>query len=443
MADFGITIHGSPDYIDNNELSAYELYDMVRYEYPEILIGQTPKTLSWSLPPLFKTSQTTGTLVWQVAFDGERGVILRQYGYAKTTKGVLGNLQEAEPHIVVPKVKRNLQEQALQEASQMYRIQYRNEGYRPANETDVTESFYVNLQLAQRYYRPGQIVDGKEKRCPISQNHFPLACQIKVDGNRTVAVKRGEDVSLYTRSMNQWAYCEELREELSRFFDYLPDGYPLDGELYSETIPFDMIQSAAKTTVRKHEYNSQLRFFIFDIIIPDIIVEERIDIIVNAARQFEEDGNNPQRIVIIPTFVANTYEEIDTLFMYFVSLGYEGLMFRKLCNGSTSKRKIEQSYYKGGRNVNLFKYKEFFDEEGTIIEVYEGSGKEAGLAMFRIQDDNGNIFGCRPKGEYDVRKSWFDNRNDIIGRRYTFKYFEKTKDGVPRFPVGIRFRDDF
>ena len=87
------------------------------------------------------------------------------------------------------------------------------------------------------------------------------------------------------------------------------------------------------------------------------------------------------------------------------------------------------------------KVKEFFDEEGSIIEVSDGEGREKGLALFNVRNNTGKLFNVRPKGNFSQRAFWFTHPEECIGKRYTYRYFELTEYGIPRFPVGIAFRD--
>ena len=71
----------------------------------------------------------------------------------------------------------------------------------------------------------------------------------------------------------------------------------------------------------------------------------------------------------------------------------------------------------------------------------EGEGKDANLAIFECRLPNNNSFFVRPKGTYDLRRQWFEDRDNIIGKFLTVKFFDYTTDGVPFHPVGEIIRD--
>jgi DNA ligase-1 len=127
---------------------------------------------------------------------------------------------------------------------------------------------------------------------------------------------------------------------------------------------------------------------------------------------------------------------------YFVSLGYEGLIMRKFLGmENPTQKQLEETWYKGNKNNNLIKYKKFIDDEGEIIAITSGKDREEGLAIFTILSKTGKTFECRPSGLFEQRAYYYQNPVEFIGKEYTYRYFELTDAGVPRFPVGISFRD--
>jgi hypothetical protein len=86
--------------------------------------------------------------------------------------------------------------------------------------------------------------------------------------------------------------------------------------------------------------------------------------------------------------------------------------------------------------------KHFIDEEGIIEGVVDGTGDAKGLAIFKIRDCRGNLLTVCPRGNREERRNWFQNPQQVIGRRYTFRYFELSADNIPRFATGKAFRDN-
>ena len=121
------------------------------------------------------------------------------------------------------------------------------------------------------------------------------------------------------------------------------------------------------------------------------------------------------------------------------SNGYEGIMLRH-----------ENGKYKQGpsRSSDLFKLKSMTENEYIIVGCKEGLGLDAGTVIWvcetEINTDNGLEkvqFAVRPKGSREERKQWFSESKKYIGKPLTVRFQELTKDGIPRFPVGIAIRD--
>ena len=227
--------------------------------------------------------------------------------------------------------------------------------------------------------------------------------------------------------------------------DILPEGTILDGELYNHTMIFEDLTSSVRTKSTLPENNDKIECFLFDLMIFETPLEDRITLLKEAYLKLKENYVFTHLFVIVHVTV-HSHNEILELRGAYESTGYEGVMVRKLLgpNGTVglTKKEIEETWYKSGRNNdNLLKYKQFIDEEGTIIGYKDGEGREKGLVIWTVRDDQGGVFDVRPKGSFEQRAILFQNADKDIGRRYTYRYFEKTEYGLPRFPIGIGFRD--
>jgi len=132
-----------------------------------------------------------------------------------------------------------------------------------------------------------------------------------------------------------------------------------------------------------------------------------------------------EQIKHVPTLLADSYSYARLLHEEFLEDGYEGSIIR--LNG----------LYKHGRSYDLMKFKDFSDDEATIIGYEAGKGKRTGtLGKFFMMDDEGIEFGCPPgKGfTYKDLANILDNIHDYIGKRATFTFFERTKAGNYRHP---------
>ena len=97
--------------------------------------------------------------------------------------------------------------------------------------------------------------------------------------------------------------------------------------------------------------------------------------------------------------------------------------------------------YKNDRSIDLQKYKEFQDAEYEIVQFKEGEGTEKGCVIWVCKTEEGKVFNCRPRGTHEDRIELFKNGSQYIGKKLTIRFQELTDDKIPRFPIGITFRD--
>ena len=111
----------------------------------------------------------------------------------------------------------------------------------------------------------------------------------------------------------------------------------------------------------------------------------------------------------------------------YVGWGYEGQMIRL------------DKEYESKRSKSLLKHKSFIDEEYIILDVVEGEGNKTGMVgSFIFKSKTGHIFNSSPKFNWEECKVMWNNKNELIGKSATVKYFNLTPDGIPRFPYVIK-----
>jgi DNA ligase-1 len=92
----------------------------------------------------------------------------------------------------------------------------------------------------------------------------------------------------------------------------------------------------------------------------------------------------------------------------------------------------------GGRSHDLLKVKVFTDDEALVIGHEGGLGKYAGrVGALRCVLRSGAEFSCG-SGLSDAQRV----APPALGTVVSVKFFELTRDGVPRFPVLLRVRGD-
>jgi len=259
---------------------------------------------------------------------------------------------------------------------------------------------------------------------------FPGAVSPKLDGVRVMIYNDAQgDTVMISRGGKKYKFMNGIRDEAKKVINEF-GGVVLDGELYSHDIPFNAISGSVRTQDKPSKYENDLKYYIFDIWDPK-----------NPNLTYVQRMDKLRKICMLQDFKklhfvfyekVESESEIPLKHSEYVEKGYEGLMFRNL-----------NSVYTLGRRVkDLLKYKEFVDDEFKVINVIEGNGSESGAAIFVCETNDGRVFNIRPRGSIEKRKEQYKNKNKYIGKMLTVRYqFDGEKDVLPRFPVGIGFRD--
>ena len=125
--------------------------------------------------------------------------------------------------------------------------------------------------------------------------------------------------------------------------------------------------------------------------------------------------------------------EVFAAQLFFIEQGYEGAIVR-LADGL---------YRYDYRSHDLLKVKSFSDEECTVVGGTHGVGKMSNQCIFACRTKEGVDFDCVPVGTASERAAYLTNLKQYIGKQLKVKYFGKSTDGKPRFPVGIAFRESW
>jgi DNA ligase-1 len=249
---------------------------------------------------------------------------------------------------------------------------------------------------------------------------FPCFVQPKLDGTRCVGMPGN---GLFSRLRKSFPHMEHILSELHQ----LPPEIILDGELYSSTLTFqEIVGLVKKETLRDGdaEKQRQIQFHVYDIIV-DMPFHNRL---ANLKHLFQR--HKFQHLVLVPTEMCESEEKMKEKHAAYVLSGYEGIMLR-----------TKLGVYKHSRSVDLLKYKEFLDDEYEVVGFEQGQGLEEGCVIWVCRTAEQKTFHCRPRGSRESRSELFQNGADYIGKKLTVRFQELTDERIPRFPVGIAFRD--
>ena len=250
--------------------------------------------------------------------------------------------------------------------------------------------------------------------------HYPAFIQPKLDGVRCLFTAKGA----FSRANNQFMNVDHIEQALKPFFAKNPTAI-LDGELYNHGLKDDfekiisLVKKKKPTDNDKAEAAELVQYHVYDVASMTIAP-------YSLRFNFIQDLTYTYSICKVDTQVALDFDEALKMHKKNLKLGYEGSIYRSF-----------EGRYKGTRSWDLMKFKDFHDDEATIVGYDIGQGKREGtLGKFIMMDDDGNTFGCPPgKGyNYSDLANILKNINDYIGERATFTYFERTKAGSYRHP---------
>lgn len=269
---------------------------------------------------------------------------------------------------------------------------------------------------------------------------YPRAAQPKLNGIRSVLAKEILEEGTGTL-FNNTRSAAVLRSKSGFMYDlpHITNNVPntlfdsifgelaLDGELYIHGVALNKINSAIPMiydngTIAKSsrpELIPRVTFNIFDLAIEDVLQMDRLLEIGKLSTTLSKLGIT--NIQVLPYIIVHNDEEALKVTNYYISLGYEGAVFREL----------DVEYKFGSRPMSIMKLKFSSDAEFEIVDVIPKDKEDTALFVLR-NDINNETFECNPMGTYEERKEYLDNKEHYIGKMATVKFFERS--GVKQCP---------
>lgn len=353
---------------------------------------------------LIGENKNGGEKFWQLHILRDGDNYYTQTSWYQITKlGRATKSQTSEPYFAAPtnvgrSNERNSEQQAEFEFDAVIKKQ-KDKGFRAKGERKNVRPMPM---LAHKF------TDHKKKV------EFPVYVQPKLNGMRMLF--DGE---------NGWSRGnKEVIPEVIQHLKFDTGGVILDGELM---LPNNVLLQESMTAIKKYrpELSPKLLYHVYDIVDDELPYVKRHQLILDIC------ANAPKNVKIVKTVRADDESQVSHLHNLFVQDGYEGTMIRD----------EEMGYEIGKRSYSLLKLKDFRDDEYKILDVVDGDGSDAGLAIFVLDAGNGQTFNCRPEGSQENRAELFKNRRQLVGKYLTVRYFELSKDGIPIFPVGVSIRE--
>lgn len=363
------------------------------------------------LNKLYKRNVNGSINQWTACYD--------ENGYW-TEYGMVGGVITSSEKVLVEaknvgkKNETTIEEQAYKEALSLWKKKIKSENF-VEDINSVDNVIFQPPMLAKEY-------DG-------NYTNDIKFCQPKLDGIRCNIYLENDEIKAISRKNNPFYTVEHIKESLKEILCEFPTIH-FDGELYNHELHDDF--NKVVSLVKKEKLNEEdkeevvkyVRYNVYDLwddSNPNMTFEERNELINNLL--FDVPF-----VDIVETKIVNNEEDVENCFNQFVGNGYEGAILRK--NG----------IYEHKRSKNLLKYKKFNEEEFEIIDICEGKIKgSAEYAWVKLKNNE----TCKATLSYTDEEcvNILNDKNNLIGKLATVKYFGYTKDGKLRFPVLKAIRD--
>ena len=253
----------------------------------------------------------------------------------------------------------------------------------------------------------------------------------KLDGYRCLAVVDNGSVTLYSRNGTEYINFPTIVQSLEKCF---PTGqYVFDGEIMSDD--FQAMQKSAfankrQTTVGDVHYSifGYVPFSEWALQKFKMLTAERLEILYSLSHAFD---NNLKLVDQTKSFdLTHVYD----LQFFYEKLGYEGAMVLP-----------NIPYYTGRKTSGLIKFKSMLSQDCVVTDMYEGkpgTRLEGLMGGINVRQENGNMCECGSGFTDEDRSVMWNNPELYIGQLVEIKYQELTPDGIMRFPIFVRWRND-
>lgn len=270
---------------------------------------------------------------------------------------------------------------------------------------------------------------------------WPQVVETKLDGVRVLAFinLNNGTVFFYSRSGKEFFTFDHLKQPLLDMLnaaksDDLEYEVVLDGEIVSGS--FNKTVSEVR---RKDEQAVDAEFHIFDILPmqtfrsdsksgckvagPYKLRRKVLETVVKFA--------TTEAIKTTPKYIVNSQAEISVIYEKVRARGLEGLIVKDL-----------DGLYHRRRNHGWMKIKNEESVDVPIVAVEEGTGKYIGQLGALVVDVDGVRVNVGSGLSDEQRASFWEAKDELIGRLVEVEFHEKTPDGSLRHPRFVRFRDD-
>jgi len=194
----------------------------------------------------------------------------------------------------------------------------------------------------------------------------------------------------------------------------------LDGELWIKRNSFEQVVSTVRTHTPSDAAWQKIRYMVFDLPESTAIFSNRLETLKSIISNVD-----PPYLKLIEQFRVDSHSSLMKELQEVTQSGGEGLMLHH-----------ENSLYFGGRSDALLKLKLYQDAEADVIGHLPGKGKFTGmLGALLVRTADGKLLRIGTGFSNTERKN-----PPPVGTSITYKYYGKTRNGVPRFASFLRVR---
>lgn len=266
----------------------------------------------------------------------------------------------------------------------------------------------------------------KADDCAVSVFEHDFWASRKLDGTRCLMYWDEDHIVTASRGGTDYNIAATYILQDPILIDYFQNNptIVLDGELYihGRSLPYISGLCRLQTLDERH---SELKYWVYDLAIPDIIFSERLKLLEEF--KIAIDGSN--KIKVVEHTLVNSWSNIKKLHDKYVKEGFEGCVIRN----------PSKEYGFNKRDNRMIKVKEFEDGEFEIVGITEGLRPED--MCFSLKAKNGKLFDAKPIGDRKLKEWYRANLDNIIGKLGTVKYFGLSPYGIPNLPVFKAIRE--
>ena len=292
----------------------------------------------------------------------------------------------------------------------------------------------------------------------------------KYDGQRCSARVENHKVIMYSRNGKLYEGLHELESELALLNDGMYDGELLvnledkrdernipvfihddkeyDAKLlsliYAPTESKELFKKTSSVVNADNDNKTNVNIWLYDMT-PlenfdkmedyDVPVEVRKKELHDRVEKIKDKAPHLKQVEFLyEGDFDNT--KIESMLKQVVSLKQEGMMIN-----------VYGSPYEFERSKNMLKVKQMYPVDLRVVDVLEGSGANKGKAGALVVNYKGSPLKVGSGLTKEQREEFWNNKESIIGKIITIKYFEETtnkKDNNKslRFPIFLEVRND-